>query len=280
MTTEKQIKSNQANSKKSTGARSEEGKAVIANNALKHGLFTRHLVIEGEQIEDYHSLLNGLMTSLNPVGTLESVLVEKIASAIWKQKRLIGAEQASIELSRSFKMDSNKKLVHKTMGLDWDEKIENKDLELDTDESLQLLSWRHKVIVEYDDLLDEVLDTNDLKRLSKDAPLIYQHLLNELKQEDYQTADLYFKDIQITLREWVYQLYECCEEDIKRNERKSEVQSVAELVKASLAAPINNELKGRYQTALDNELYKAIEALRKQQEWRGKVVVQDVAYAD
>lgn len=82
------------------------------------------------------------------------------------------------------------------------------------------------------------------------------------------------------MREWVYQLYECCEENIKRNERKSEVQSVAELVKASLAAPINNELIGRYQTALDNELYKAIEALRKQQEWRGKVVVQDVAYAD
>ena len=33
---------------------------------------------------------------------------------------------------------------------------------------------------------------------------------------------------------------------------KTEAQAVAELVKASLTAPINNELIGRYQTALDN----------------------------
>ena len=279
MTTQKQASANKENAQKSTGAKTAAGKAIIASNALKHGLFTRHLVIEGEQVEDYHSLLNGLMTSLTPVGTLESILVEKIASAIWKQKRLIGAEQAGIELSRNIKLDSNKRLVSKAMCLEWDDEIKNHELEPVTDEGLELLSWMHKVIAEYDALLDEILDTNDLKRLSKDAPLIYQQLLEELEAEEHQSAELYFEDTESNLKEWAGELYNWCKEEIKRNERKVEVQSVAELVRASLTTPINNELIVRYQTGLDNELYKAIEALRKQQEWRGKAVVHDAAFA-
>ena len=43
--------------------------------------------------------------------------------------------------------------------------------------------------------------------------------------------------------------------------------SVAEQLKHTLTAPIGNELLTRYQTSIDNELYRAIEALRKQQEW-------------
>ena len=280
MTTQKQVSANKTNAQKSTGAKTAEGKSIIASNALKHGLFTRHLVIEGEQVEGYHSLLSGLMTSLTPVGTLESILVEKIASAIWKQKRLIGAEQASIELSRNIKLDSNKRLVSKAMCLEWDDEIKNQELEPVTDEGLELLSWMHKVIAEYDALLDEILDTNDLKRLSKDAPIIYQQLVEELEAEEYETAELYFKDTESNLTEWAGNLYTWCKTEINRNERKAKVQSVAELVKAQLSAPINNELIGRYQTTLDNELYKAIEALRKQQEWRSKAVVDNVAYAD
>lgn len=280
MTTEKQASASKENAKKSTGAKSAEGKAIIASNALKHGLFTRHLVIEGEQVEDYHSLLGGLMTSLSPVGTLESLLVEKIASAIWKQKRLISAEQASIELSRSLKVASNKSLVHKYIGANWDESIEDNDLAPEKESDLEAIARNCKVIDEYHDLLDELLDSSDLKRLSEDAPLIYQHLLEELEAEEYETAELYFKDTQSNLRDWAGDLYDYCEKDNKRYQRKSQVQAVAELVKASLTAPINNELIGRYQTAIDNELYKAVEALRKQQEWRIKAVVVDMAYTE
>ena len=85
MTTEKQIKANQANSKKSTGAKSDEGKAVIASNALKHGLFAQRLILPDENMDEYAQLIHGLVSSLNPVGTLEQLLVEKIAVATWKQ---------------------------------------------------------------------------------------------------------------------------------------------------------------------------------------------------
>ena len=36
-------------------------------------------------MDEYAQLIHGLVSSLNPVGTLEQLLVEKIAVATWKQ---------------------------------------------------------------------------------------------------------------------------------------------------------------------------------------------------
>ncbi|CCB86751.1 putative uncharacterized protein [Parachlamydia acanthamoebae UV-7] len=48
MTSYKQIVSNQRNALKSTGPRTETGKALIAQNALKHGVFSKQIVLEEE----------------------------------------------------------------------------------------------------------------------------------------------------------------------------------------------------------------------------------------
>ena len=88
MTTQKQIKANQANSKKSTGAITTNGKLTVAGNAIKHGLFAQRLILTDENLDEYAQLIDGLISSLNPVGTLEQLLVEKIAVATWKQMRI------------------------------------------------------------------------------------------------------------------------------------------------------------------------------------------------
>ena len=48
MSTQAQTKANRQNSKKSTGPRTAEGKAVVSKNAVKHGLFAAEAVITGE----------------------------------------------------------------------------------------------------------------------------------------------------------------------------------------------------------------------------------------
>jgi hypothetical protein len=53
MSSQKRIKANQANALKSTGAKTPKGKLVVAGNALKHGLLSNRLVLEGESHEDY-----------------------------------------------------------------------------------------------------------------------------------------------------------------------------------------------------------------------------------
>ena len=53
-----------------------------------------------------------------------------------------------------------------------------------------------------------------------------------------------------------------------KNRLVSELQEIKRLVQIKSTAPISDELLIRYSTGLDNELYKAITAFRKEQEVR------------
>ena len=100
MTTKKQIKANQNNALLSTGAATEEGKAIVSKNAVKHGIFTQDLIISNgkgkESEEEYIELLNNLYASLNPSGQVEHLLVEKIAVDFWRLRRVLRFETGSI----------------------------------------------------------------------------------------------------------------------------------------------------------------------------------------
>ena len=93
----------------------------MRQNPLKHGLFAKRLILQDENLDEYAQLIDGLINSLNPVGTLEQILVEKIAVATWKQLRLIRAESASIELSRRMDIQENRQGVANALGRRWDE---------------------------------------------------------------------------------------------------------------------------------------------------------------
>ncbi len=277
MTTEKQIKANQANAKKSTGATSDEGKAVIASNALKHGLFAQRLILPDENLDEYAQLIHGLVSSLNPVGTLEQLLVEKIAVATWKQLRLVRAESASIELDRSMSIEKNRKAVGNTMGRKWDEPdITIEEFEpLSADDEAQLI-WCNNVITERDTISYEVLKQSNIAKLKTDAPIIYEQLSVEAESEDM-SLDEYVahlnSDKDDGIYQWANELRTWANKELARINRRGIVQAIGSQVRAKLTSPIHNELLARYQAGIDNELYKAIEALRKQQEWRSKGMV-------
>ena len=100
MTTEKQIEANQKNAQLSTGPTTEEGKAVVVLNPIKHGIFVKDLIItcgDGkENEEEYKALIDGLVRSLHPDGQMQSLLVEKIAVDFWRLKRVLRFETGSI----------------------------------------------------------------------------------------------------------------------------------------------------------------------------------------
>lgn len=86
----KQLEANKKNAQKG-GVKTPEGKAIVKYNALKHGLLAKEVVItigEGaENPEEFDALLEALQTQLVPAGTLEEMLVEKIAVAYWRLRR-------------------------------------------------------------------------------------------------------------------------------------------------------------------------------------------------
>ena len=100
MTTEKQVEANKQNALVSTGPVSAEGKALVSQNAVKHGIFARDLIITSgdgkEDQQEYNELLDGLIVSLNPKGQMECILIEKIAVDFWRLRRVLRFESGSI----------------------------------------------------------------------------------------------------------------------------------------------------------------------------------------
>jgi hypothetical protein len=89
---DRKLKANGENAKKSTGPKSKEGKARAALNSLKHGIFAKHSVMTDpplmEDVREFVSLLQSIRAQFNPVGVLEDATVQQIADVKWNQARL------------------------------------------------------------------------------------------------------------------------------------------------------------------------------------------------
>ena len=99
-TTEQRLAANRVNALQSTGPATAEGKAVASQNATRHGLLSAKLFLDDENPDEFQALLDAMCCSLNPVGTLEATLIERIAVTLWRQRRLVQAETASLSLAR------------------------------------------------------------------------------------------------------------------------------------------------------------------------------------
>jgi hypothetical protein len=99
MATQKQIKANRKNAKKSTGPKTAEGKEKVSKNAVKHGLFAAEAVVTGENAADYEAYLESFLTEMKPVGAVENMLVERFVSLSW---RLLRAQRMQNQVIENF----------------------------------------------------------------------------------------------------------------------------------------------------------------------------------
>ena len=88
MASNKQLEANRANAKKSTGPRSQQGKARSRLNSRKHGLTAKTLIIVGEYADDFDQLRAELMDEHDPQSALECELVERLAGILWRLRRV------------------------------------------------------------------------------------------------------------------------------------------------------------------------------------------------
>jgi hypothetical protein len=87
-----QLNANRLNAQRSTGPRSEEGKAVSRFNALTYGIEARSRVIPGEDPAELEALAGDYRQQFNPAGPLEGYLVETIVAADWNRRRYTRVE--------------------------------------------------------------------------------------------------------------------------------------------------------------------------------------------
>ncbi|WP_153954664.1 hypothetical protein [Cupriavidus necator] len=271
MTTPKKTLANQQNSGKSTGPKTPQGKAKASSNATKHGLLSTRMFLDGESPEEFHLLLDGLQMSLRPAGSLELVLVERIAVTLWRQRRLVRAETAAIELGRRLDAITNRQQIESALGMTYPNKVSDDDLTLSQEVSNEYLSSCSNMVGEFPHLDRQALSANDLGHLEQTAPTLYQALLCEA--EDAGAPPLKFiQAYKGGLLAWTDEVASGCRVEVATIRRAAVIAEVAALVQSSHSAPIQQELISKYQTALDNELYRAIRALREAQEWRLKTL--------
>lgn len=91
-TSNKQRAANRENGKKG-GVKSDAGKAISRYNALKHGLLSEQILMDGEDETTLLKLEKRLRTDLQPATEMELLLVDRIATSVWRLKRALAFEK-------------------------------------------------------------------------------------------------------------------------------------------------------------------------------------------
>jgi hypothetical protein len=87
MSTAAQVTANLANAQSSTGPRTEIGKAASSQNALKHGLTAKTILLPGEDEAAYRKLCDGMFESFAPADTPEKELIQLLCDTQWRLQR-------------------------------------------------------------------------------------------------------------------------------------------------------------------------------------------------
>ena len=87
VTSLKKVLANRNNAKKSTGPRTENGKAWAKRNAVKHGLRAEHIITVGENKIEFEELKDQFVKELQPIDIISMQLVNRIVLTAWNLQR-------------------------------------------------------------------------------------------------------------------------------------------------------------------------------------------------
>ncbi len=259
MTSPKKLQANQTNAKASTGPTTARGKAVSSANARSHGMLSRELLLPHEDPAEFDELLGALIDELGAVGTLECTLVERIAVAIWRQRRLVRAEQLDIQRQNDAAVlgpvtDDNGQEIHM---------MSDADLYLITlsgepfASNLEALERELRMLPMAKDMT--------LAEFKRDFPLASG--LYPVPESNGQKAAASAKGMFINYgqpQEWLAKWLPPIQTAKAR--RASSEAARADL--RAISTPSDTDRLARYQAALDNEWYKAMRAFREARKYR------------
>lgn len=87
---------NRQNALRSTGPRTEAGRAASSRNALRHGGYSEAVAVLGEDPARFDAMTAEMVHSLRPVGSLEERLVGRLAALWWRLERAGSAEREGL----------------------------------------------------------------------------------------------------------------------------------------------------------------------------------------
>jgi len=88
------------------GPKTSAGKARIARNAIKHGISSTLPIVRGESTTEWEPFRRATVEALAPTGTVETALADRVASALWRLRRVTAYEEAAIAERQHLEMPS------------------------------------------------------------------------------------------------------------------------------------------------------------------------------
>jgi hypothetical protein len=111
MTSWRQFEANRRNALKSTGPKSPEGKRTSRRNALRHGLTAETVIDSLEDTEDYRGFEAAIISDYNAETAVERELVLRLASLLWRLRRIIAIETDLFQIQAEILRDRRDELA-------------------------------------------------------------------------------------------------------------------------------------------------------------------------
>ena len=98
MTSLRQIESNRRNAQRSTGPKTQSGKARSSQNAVRHGLTAETVIGPLEDPADYRGFELAVTTAYDAETAVERELVLRLASLLWRLRRATSVETGLLQI--------------------------------------------------------------------------------------------------------------------------------------------------------------------------------------
>ena len=98
MTSLRQIESNRRNAQRSTGPKTQSGKARSSQNAVRHGLTAETVIGPLEDPADYRAFEQAVTTAYDAETAVERELVLRLASLLWRLRRATSVETGLLQI--------------------------------------------------------------------------------------------------------------------------------------------------------------------------------------
>ena len=292
MATKKQIEANKKNALMSTGAVTDAGKAVVAKNAVKHGVFAQDLIIssgDGRENEDeYIELLDNLTKSLNPSGQMEYLLVEKIAVDFWRLRRVLRFETGSIRKYLDMVIYD---YYNKEDGLGNKKIKTNTEIDEEIAKQQEFLDWNNayikalkKGVVSFDapTWSGEGLESDIEEDLIMVADAIKEKAMSEDEYLRFEEGELSFDELKAVFKKAEYTDKDIAEElvrelekqnegynktiyDLEQKKLKNKIAEEVNIKICSLPTGDNAEKVMRYEKSIQKSIFQNLAILKKLQ---------------
>src|ERR1700678_4509405 len=107
MSSLRRVQSSKATGALSKGPSTPAGKRNSSQNAIRHGLCAKCIVVEGESRENFLTLMQQHVDRFRPAGEVEFGMIEEMCASYWRQRRAWSLETALLEKQIALQPDGS-----------------------------------------------------------------------------------------------------------------------------------------------------------------------------